>query len=212
MSEEQASVYVVDDDISVRESLKNLFRSVGLKVETFETAQEFLSGHRPDIPGCLILDVRLPGMSGLDLQRALAEKKVDIPIIFITAHGDVQMSVRAMKLGAIEFLSKPYREQELLDAVRQAIERDRENRSRWREIAELQSRYESLSHREREVMGLVVEGYPNKQIAGQLGISQATVKLHRGRSMEKMRAASLADLIRMAEKLAAATMDRSRTA
>jgi FixJ family two-component response regulator len=209
MSQERPSVYVVDDDISVRESLKNLFRSVGLNAEAFETAQEFLSGHRPEIPGCLILDVRLPGMSGLDLQRALAENKVDIPIIFITAHGDVQMSVRAMKLGAVEFLSKPYRDQELLDAVRQAIERDRENRSRWKEIAELQGRYESLSHREREVMGLVVQGYPNKLIAGELGISQATVKLHRGRSMEKMRAGSLADLIRMAEKIAA--RDRSRT-
>jgi len=202
-------VFIIDDDRSMRQAIQDLVESVGLRAESFATGEEFLNKKRPSDPSCLVLDVRLPQMSGLDFQRRLNEMGIHIPIVFITAHGDVQMSVRAMKLGAVEFLSKPYRDQELLDAVRQAIERDRENRSRWKEIAELQGRYESLSHREREVMGLVVQGYPNKLIAGELGISQATVKLHRGRSMEKMRAGSLADLIRMAEKIAA--RDRSRT-
>lgn len=201
MSQENPAVFIVDDDVSVREALKNLFRSVGLRVETFGTAQEFLSSQRSDAPGCLVLDVRLPGLSGLDLQRKLAEANIEIPIIFITAHGDIQMSVRAMKAGAVEFLTKPFRDQDLLDAVQQAIDRDRAARTQRAETAELRHRYEALSSREKEVMVLVVRGILNKQIAGELGISEATVKLHRGQMMQKMHADSLPDLIRMAERL-----------
>lgn len=201
MSQENPAVFIVDDDISVREALKNLLRSVGVRVETFGTAQEFLSSQRSDAPGCLVLDVRLPGLSGLDLQRRLAEANIEIPIIFITAHGDIQMSVRAMKAGAVEFLTKPFRDQDLLDAVQQAIDRDRLARTQRAETAELRNRYESLSSREQEVMALVVRGLLNKQIAGELGTVEATVKLHRGRVMQKMQADSLADLIRMAQRL-----------
>jgi FixJ family two-component response regulator len=208
MSEEHPAVFIVDDDVSIREALKNLFRSVGLKVETFATAQEFLSSRRGDAPGCLVLDVRLPGLSGLDLQRTLAEAEIEIPIVFVTAHGDIPMSVRAMKLGAVEFLTKPFRDQDLLDAVHQAIQHDCEIRAQRAETAELRSRHESLSFREKEVMDLVVRGLLNKQIAAELGASEATVKLHRGRAMQKMRADSLADLIRMAEKLAVAGAKR----
>jgi FixJ family two-component response regulator len=193
-------VFVVDDDVSVRESIANLLRSVGLSVQTFGSAQEFLSSKRPDAPGCLVLDVRLPGVSGLDLQRGLIDAHVEIPIIFITGHADIQMSVRAMKAGAVEFLTKPFRDQELLDAVQQAVERDRLARVQRAEAAEVRSRYESMTSREQEVMGLVVRGLLNKQIAGELGITEATVKMHRGRVMEKMKADTLADLIRTAEK------------
>lgn len=201
MTQEEPAVFVVDDDISIREALKNLFRSVGLKVETFNTAQDFLSSERALAPGCLVLDVRLPGLGGLDLQRQLAEANREIPIIFISGHGDIPMSVRAIKAGAVEFLTKPFRDQDLLDAVREALERDRQIRRSGTEMAELRKRYRSLTSREQEVLGLVVGGRVNKQIGAQLGISEPTVKLHRGRLMQKMGAETLADLIRMAEKL-----------
>ena len=196
-----AIVFVIDDDESIREALKSLIRSVGLSVETFASAQEFLQSKRPDIPACLILDVRMPGLSGLDLQRDLSETNIYIPIIFITGHGDIPMSVRAMKAGAIEFLTKPFRDQDLLDAIQQALERDRHARSEQADSADLRNRYESLTPRETEVFGLVVKGLLNKQIALQLGTSEITVKLHRRQVMEKMQADSLADLVRKSEKL-----------
>jgi FixJ family two-component response regulator len=199
MGQPEPVVFVVDDDVSVRESLKNLFRSVGLNVVTFSAAQEFLSSNSSG-PGCLVLDVRLPGLSGLDLQRELVENNQAIPIVFITGHGDIPMSVRAIKAGAVEFLTKPFRDQDLLDAVRQAIDRDREIRSREKEIATLKERFASLTLREQQVMKHVVRGLINKQIAAEIGITEPTVKLHRGRLMRKMAAESLADLIRMAQK------------
>ena len=202
MSGEGATVFVVDDDPSMRGALKNLLRSVGFEVETFGSAQEFISSQRSEMPACLILDVRLPGLSGLDLQRQLAEANIHLPIVFITGHGDIQMSVRAIKAGALEFLTKPFRDQDLLDAVQQAVDRDRETRANQAEVMDLEARYDSLSPREKEVMGLVVRGRLNKQIAAEIGTSEATVKLHRGRVMQKMQADSLADLIRMSEKRA----------
>jgi len=194
-------VYVVDDDFSVREAIKSLIRSVGLRVETFGTAQEFLHSARPDAPGCVVLDVRLPGLSGLDLQRELAAHGIYLPVIFITGHGDIPMSVRAMKAGALEFLTKPFRDQDLLDAIQQALERDRSARQQRSETAEVRERFDSLTAREREVMGLVVSGLLNKQIAGELGTSEVTIKIHRSQVMKKMGAGSLAELVKMTEKL-----------
>ena len=194
-------VFIVDDDIGVRKALTNLIRSVGLKVEAFGSAQEFLSSRRQDAPGCLVLDVRLPDLSGLDLQRRLAATGIQMPIIFITGHGDIPMSVEAMKAGAVEFLTKPFREQVLLEAVQHAIERDRAAHAQRAEFAELRARYQSLTPREQEIMAMVVRGLLNKQTAGELGTTEATVKVHRAKLMHKMKAESLADLIRMAEKL-----------
>jgi FixJ family two-component response regulator len=195
------TVFIVDDDKDVRESLQELLESVGLHSKSFGTAQEFLSNPRSDRPSCLILDVRLPGISGLDLQHELKKEKVSIPIIFLTAHADVPMSVKAMKSGAVEFLTKPFRHQDLLDAVQRSLSRDRIVREKQRETAELRLRYHTLSVREREVMNLVVSGMLNKQIAAELDASEATVKMHRSQVMKKMQAKSLPELVRMADKL-----------
>jgi FixJ family two-component response regulator len=201
MSTADALVFVVDDDAAMRQSLENLLWSVGLRVESFASAQEFLRRKRPDIPACLVLDVRLPGASGLDLQKSMAEADVDVPIIFITGHGDIPMSVQAMRAGAVSFLTKPFRDQDLLDAIYQALERDRKARARRAEIDQLRRRFESLTRREREVMVHVVAGLLNKQIAGEVGTSEATVKGHRHQVMEKMGAGSLVELVRMADRL-----------
>jgi RNA polymerase sigma factor (sigma-70 family) len=194
-------VFVVDDDPSVRSSLKFLLSSMGLQVESFDSAETFLQRKPPDAPSCLVLDVRLRGLSGLDFQRELAARNIRIPIVFVTGHGDIAMSVRAMKAGAIEFLTKPYRDQDLLDAVRIALERDRARREQEKEVTDLQQRFDSLTPREQEVISMVVSGMLNKQIAGQLGTAENTVKVQRSRAMEKMNAQSVADLVRMIEKL-----------
>jgi RNA polymerase sigma factor (sigma-70 family) len=194
-------VFVVDDDPSVRSSLKFLLSTVGLHVESFESADMFLRKNPPDAPSCLVLDVRLPGLSGLDFQRELAARKISIPIVFLTGHGDIPMSVRAMKAGAVEFLTKPLRDQDLLDAVRIALERDRARREEEKEVMILQRRFDTLTSREREVISMVVSGMLNKQIADQLGTAESTVKVQRSRALEKMHAESLVDLIRMIERL-----------
>jgi RNA polymerase sigma factor (sigma-70 family) len=201
MNEPASIVFVVDDDPSIRRAIKRLIESVGLQAEVFGSAAEFRNSSHPDIVSCLILDIRLPGVSGLDFQRQLSEAKINLPIIFISAHGDVPMTVRAMKAGAIEFLTKPFRDQDLLDAVQVALQRDRARRQREGEIATLRERFESLSPREREVVDMVVSGMPNKQTAAKIGTSENTVKVHRSRAMEKMRAQSLADLVKMVERL-----------
>jgi FixJ family two-component response regulator len=201
MDEANPVVFVVDDDPVVCASMKRLIRSVGLEVQTFNSAHEFLHAQRPDTPGCLVLDVRLPDLSGLDLQQELAKGNVDLPIVFVTGHADVPMSVRAMKAGAVEFLTKPFREQDLLEAIQHGVGQNRAARERRAAIGELEERFDSLTPREREVFPLVAGGMLNKQIADQLGASEKTIKIHRAQLMRKMRAESLADLVRMSERL-----------
>jgi RNA polymerase sigma factor (sigma-70 family) len=201
MSEPAPIVFVVDDEPSVRRAIKRLIESEGLQVELFGSAQEFLQGRRPDAPSCLVLDIKLPGISGLDFQRQLADCGIRIPIIFITGHGDIPMTVRAMKAGAVEFLTKPFRDQNLLDAIQVALERDRTRRHDESEIAVLKQRFDSLTPRETEIFRLVVTGRPNKQIAAELGTSEITIKVHRASVMRKMQAEYLADLVRMAGRL-----------
>jgi len=201
IAEPSPVVFVVDDDASVRQALDDLFRSVGLRVQAFGSATEFLQSTLPDVPGCLVLDIRLPGLSGLDFQTELTKAGTNIPIIFITGHGDIPMSVRAMKAGAVEFLTKPFREQDMLDAIRVALERDRGRREHDRKTSELHNLFDTLTNREQEVIGFVAAGLMNKQIAAEIGVSEITVKVHRGNVMRKMGARSLADLVRMADAL-----------
>ena len=201
MPQAEPTVFIVDDDPQMRESLRNLLRSVGLRVQLFASAQEFVHSQHPDAPSCLVLDVRMPGLSGLDLQRQASEAGLEIPIIFITGHGDIPMSVRAMKAGAVEFLTKPFRDQDLLDAIQQALERSRKAREQQAATEELRRRFASLTPREREVMERVVAGLLNKQIGAELGTSETTVKIQRHQVMEKMGAGSLPDLVRMADRL-----------
>lgn len=201
MGETTPIIYVVDDEPTVGTALQRLLRSVGLKVQTFTSAQEFLDANTPDVPGCLVLDVRMPGMSGLEVQQRLAAAGISLPVIFLTGHADIEMTVRAMKAGAIEFLTKPFHEQELLDAIQSALQRHRIELENRAERSALQAHYDSLTHREREVFRLVTNGLLNKQIAAELGASEKTIKVHRAQVMRKMNAGSLADLVRMAEKL-----------
>jgi FixJ family two-component response regulator len=201
MSVEQPVIFVVDDDASAREGIEDLLQSVGLRVMTFKSPQEFLEGARPDAPGCIVLDVRLPGTSGLEFQKVLTDAGIHLPVIFITGHGDIPMSVMAMKSGAIEFLTKPFREQSLLDAINAGIEKDRLRRDGLKLTSELQQRFQRLTPREREVFALVVTGRPNKQVAAELGLSEMTVKVHRSQVTKKMRATSIVELARIADRL-----------
>src|SRR3954465_1621830 len=201
MSEDTPSIVVIDDDASIRKSLDNLFRSIGFQVELFASPEEFLQSNRLDRPGCMVLDVRFPGRSDLDMQQEFAAANIQLPIIFITGYGDIPMSVRAMKAGAVEFLTKPFRDQDVLDAVGAALEKDRIRRSGETRIAELRSRFDTLTARERQVLGLVVAGRLNKQIAGDLGVSEMTVKMHRRQVMRKMQATGVAQLVRLADQL-----------
>jgi FixJ family two-component response regulator len=205
----QPIVFVVEDDPSMRAALKSLFQSVDLRVEAFGSASEFLQCDLPDVASCLVLDIRLPGLSGLDFQNELTQAQIRIPIIFVTGHGDIPMTVRAMKAGAVDFLSKPFRDQDMLDAVATAIERDRKTRRETKILADMQSRFETLTPREREVMILVSAGFMNKQIAAEIGLAEITVKIHRGRIMKKMGARSLAELVRMSEALGIQSAKRS---
>jgi FixJ family two-component response regulator len=199
--EQQQSVFVIDDDAALREALASLFRSIGLRVKAFASTSEFLQFKLPDAPTCLVLDVRLPGLSGLDFQAELAKANIEIPIVFMTGHGDIPMTVRAMKAGAVEFLPKPFRDQDMLDAVQVGLERDRNRRKGASDTAKLKASFDTLTLREQEIMGLVTAGLMNKQIAGELGVSEITVKVHRGNVMRKMGAKSLAELVRMADAL-----------
>jgi FixJ family two-component response regulator len=201
ISDQPASIVVIDDDASVRKALDNLLKSVGFEVELFASPQDFLQSNRPDRPGCIVLDVRFPGRSGLDMQRDLAQVEAQLPIIFITGYGDIPMSVRAMKAGAVEFLTKPFRDQDLLDAVGAALEKDRTRRAGELRLAELRDRFRTLTARERQVLSLVVAGRLNKQIAGELGVSEMTVKMHRRQVMRKMQAGGVAQLVRLADQL-----------
>jgi FixJ family two-component response regulator len=205
MVEERAVVFVIDDDPSMRSALEDLVCTVGLEVRAFASPQEFLQSKPPDAPGCLVLDIRLPGMSGLTFQQELTKEGLGLPVIFITGHGDIPMSVRAMKAGAVEFLTKPFHDQDLLDAIHSAIERDRKRRREAVRVAELRERFATLSERERQIMTLVVIGRANKQIAAELGLSEMTVKVHRGQVMRKMQAGSLPELVRMADRLGDST-------
>jgi FixJ family two-component response regulator len=201
MCAEQPAIFVVDDDVSAREGIEDLLQSVGLRVMAFSSPLEFLEYERPDVPGCVILDVRLTNTSGLEFQKVLAEAGINLPVIFVTGHGDIPMSVMAMKLGAIEFLTKPFREQSLLDAVNTGIEKDRQRREELKFVSELRRRFESLTPRERDVFALVVTGRPNKQLAVELGLSEMTVKVHRSQITKKMKATSIVELVRMADRL-----------
>jgi FixJ family two-component response regulator len=204
-------IFIIDDDASVREALEDLLRSIGLGVESFATTQEFLQNKRPDVPGCIVLDIRLPGPSGLEFQRTLVKSKILLPVIFISGHGDISMSVQAIKAGAIDFLTKPLHEQKLLDAIQAGIEHDRARRAEEKDVARLQERFATLTRREQEVMMIVVTGRPNKQIAGDLKLSEMTVKIHRSQMMRKMKAKSLVDLVRMADTLRAGSGDSHTT-
>jgi FixJ family two-component response regulator len=201
MNAVETTVFVIDDDKAVRSAIRNLLESVGLRVETFASPREFLGADRKNIPGCLVLDVRLQGASGLDFQRQLSAASIEIPVIFITGHGDIPMTVQAMKAGAVDFLTKPFRDQDFLDAIQKAIERDRVRREQETEVVEARRRFHNLTPREREVMALVIAGRLNKQIAAELGTSETTAKIHRGQVMRKMEVQSLPDLVRMAEKI-----------
>jgi FixJ family two-component response regulator len=201
MNSIEPTVFVIDDDKAVRSAIRNLLESVGMRVETFNSPQDFLKADRKNVPGCLVLDVRLQGISGLDFQKQLAAAKIEIPIIFITGHGDIPMTVQAMKAGAVDFLTKPFRDQDFLDAIQKAVERDRDGRAQEAEVTESRRRFNSLTPREREVMALVVAGNLNKQIAAGLGTSETTAKIHRGHVMKKMQVQSLPDLVRIAERL-----------